>query len=167
MQKKHLYVIALVLAASLGSPQALAEKGGKQGHGRHDDDRHGERHDDRRNDRREHSGGDYGRQGAEFHFGTAQRQLVRDYYRPEFRSGNCPPGLAKKGNGCQPPGQARKWTKGRPLPRDVSYYPLPPELMMRLPVPPVGHEYVRVAGDILMIATGSAMVIDAIQDIGR
>jgi len=56
---------------------------------------------------------------------------------------------------------------GRPLPRDVQYYPLPRDLMGRLPPPPAGHEYVRVAGDILMIAIGTSMVVDAIQDIGR
>jgi hypothetical protein len=30
------------------------------------------------------------------------------YYRSEFSAGRCPPDLAKKGNGCLPPGQAKK-----------------------------------------------------------
>jgi hypothetical protein len=29
------------------------------------------------------------------------------------------------------------------------------------------HQYVRVASDVLLIATGTAMVIDAIEDIGQ
>jgi Ni/Co efflux regulator RcnB len=32
--------------------------------------------------------------------------------------------------------------------------------------PPAGHRYVRVAGDILLIAIGTGMVVDAIQDLG-
>jgi Ni/Co efflux regulator RcnB len=33
--------------------------------------------------------------------------------------------------------------------------------------PPAGHRYVRVAADILLIAVGTGMVVDAIEDIGR
>jgi hypothetical protein len=32
---------------------------------------------------------------------------------------------------------------------------------------PSGHKYVRVASDILLIAIGSSMVVDAIEDLGR
>jgi Ni/Co efflux regulator RcnB len=38
---------------------------------------------------------------------------------------------------------------------------------MRLPPPPAGHRYVRVAADILLIAVGSSMVIDALEDLVR
>src|SRR3989339_675574 len=67
--------------------------------------------------------------------------------------------VEKKSSGCQPPGQAKKWKKGYPL-RD-KYYDLPDELVIRLPVPPLNHRYVRVAGDILLIAIGTSMVVDA------
>jgi Ni/Co efflux regulator RcnB len=66
-----------------------------------------------------------------------------------------------------PPGQAKKWRVGRPLPRDVIFYDLPPALVVQLGRPPAGHRYVRVAADILMIAVGTGMVIDAIQDLDR
>ena len=33
------------------------------------------------------------------------------------RHGGCPPGLAKKGNGCMPPGQARKYYWDRVIAR--------------------------------------------------
>ena len=33
------------------------------------------------------------------------RNVVRTYYRTEYDAGRCPPGLAKKNNGCLPPGQ--------------------------------------------------------------
>jgi hypothetical protein len=36
------------------------------------------------------------------------RQAVRTYWVETHGRGNCPPGLAKKGNGCLPPGQAKK-----------------------------------------------------------
>jgi hypothetical protein len=35
-----------------------------------------------------------------------------------YRRGHCPPGLAKKHNGCMPPGQAKKWQIGHQLPRE-------------------------------------------------
>jgi Ni/Co efflux regulator RcnB len=101
------------------------------------------------------------------HFGDRQQVIVRDYYAQEYRGGHCPPGLAKKNNGCMPPGQAKKWSKGRPLPRDVVYYDVPAQLVVRLGAPPAGHKYVRVAADILLIAVGTSMVVDAITDLGR
>lgn len=101
------------------------------------------------------------------YFGAPQRQVLYDYYAPQFRAGKCPPGLAKKGNGCMPPGQARKWRVGQPLPRDVVYYPVPNEIAVRIGLPPPGYKYVRVAADILMIAVGTSMVIDAVDDLMR
>jgi Ni/Co efflux regulator RcnB len=100
-----------------------------------------------------------------FGFGNDSRRLVNEYYGNEKRKGKCTPGLKKKNNGCQPPGQAKKWKKGSPLATDVKYYELPRELHIRLPAPPLDHKYVRVAGDILMIAMGTGMVVDAIEDI--
>lgn len=101
------------------------------------------------------------------YFQDSQRSAVREYYEPRFRTGNCPPGLAKKNNGCLPPGQAKKWRTGYRLPSDVVYYPVPNEISIRLGVPPSGHKYVRVAADILLIAVGTGMVVDAIEDLSR
>lgn len=107
------------------------------------------------------------RQGARHGFDQDARRVINDYYGTEFRAGNCPPGLAKKHNGCLPPGQAKKWAMGQPLPVDLRYYDLPRNLLSRLPPPPRDHRYVRVAADILLIAVGTSMVVDAIEDIGR
>ena len=104
---------------------------------------------------------------ADRYFSDRHRVVVHEYYSESFRSGRCPPGLAKKNNGCMPPGQAKKWQVGRPLPREVVYYPLPQDLVVRLGPPPAGHESVRVAGDILLIAAGTAMVVDGLRDLGR
>jgi hypothetical protein len=100
------------------------------------------------------------------HFGDSDRYIINDYYGSEFSDGRCPPGLARKHNGCMPPGQARKWHRGHPLPREVVYYPLPYDLVERLPPPPPRHRYVRVGGDVLLLS-GSSVVVDAIIDIGR
>jgi Ni/Co efflux regulator RcnB len=105
------------------------------------------------------------RQGE--YFGDQHRVVVNEYYGEQFRSGKCPPGLAKKHNGCMPPGQAKKWAIGRPLPRDVVLYEVPQELVVKIGIPPAGYRYARVANDILLIAAGTGMVIDAIQDLGR
>lgn len=101
------------------------------------------------------------------HFSERQRTYLHEHYAQEFRAGHCPPGLAKKHNGCQAPGQARKWRLGQPLPRDVVFYDLSPTVVAHLGPPPQGYRYVRVATDVLLIAVGTGMVVDAIQDLGR
>jgi len=37
--------------------------------------------------------------------------------------------------------------------------------VVQLGAPPAGHRYVRVANDILLIAIGTSMVVDAIEDL--
>ena len=101
------------------------------------------------------------------YFGDDQRRAATDYYGQEKAKGRCPPGLAKKNNGCMPPGQAKKWAKGQPLPRDVVFYPVPRAVTVKIGLPPAGYKYVRVANDILMIAIGTSMVVDAIEDLMR
>jgi Ni/Co efflux regulator RcnB len=147
---------ATILAGLLAATPALADKGGKgKGHGNPHDDGY-------KNDKHGNSGS-----SVEIRFGSDDRRIVSDYYGNAVRGGHCPPGLAKKNNGCMPPGQAKKWSVGRPLPGDVRYYPLPHDLEMRLRPAPAGYRYVQVAGDVLMIAVGTAMVVDAMQDLMR
>ena len=102
----------------------------------------------------------------DIHIDTGDRGIIQDYYGGMVARGHCPPGLAKKQNGCMPPGQAKKWAKGRRLGSDVVFYDLPPDLYGRLHVP-AGYKYVRVGADILMIAVGTGMVIDAVEDLMR
>lgn len=168
--RSSLSVCILALSTLLAGTPVFADKpdwaGGGKGGGK--EGKHEEKNNDRRDDRRDSRHDDDRRQGSlEIRFGDDNRRIVNSYYGDQFRSGNCPPGLAKKNNGCQPPGQAKKWQRGRALPRDLQYYDLPHDLVVRLPMPPSGHRYVRVAGDILMIAVGTSMVVDALEDIGR
>jgi len=167
--------LSLVMAAMLAANPVFADKPEWAGKGKgkdRDDDRR-ERVEHRQDNRRDNDN-DQGnrdrrqlspRQGV--YFADRQKVFVRDYYGHEYSRGSCPPGLAKKNNGCMPPGQARKWQIGRQLPRDVVYYDVPPTLSVQIGVPPSGYRYVRVAADILLIAVGTGMVIDAVQDLGR
>ena len=113
--------------------------------------------------------GKHARQASAHHagFDARQREAAHGYYGERVRTGHCPPGLAKKNNGCLPPGQAKKWRTGAPLPREVVWHQVPNEIVVRIGVPPPGYRLVRVANDILMIAIGTGLVIDAIEDLGR
>jgi Ni/Co efflux regulator RcnB len=156
--KKILVALASAFAFTAAMP-AFADKPSWAGKGKGGGE---ERDDDRDEGRGKH------KEKRGKHFDDHKRVAVREYYDNEFQGGKrCPPGLAKKHNGCMPPGQAKKWEMGRPLPREVVYYPVPPELEVRIGIPPAGYKYVRVASDILMIAVGTGVVADAIQDLGR
>lgn len=170
---KNKLMIASLLALTLNSMPVLADRDDE--HGRGNGKGHGNKHDreDRRDDyrgddrRSERYDNDRNGLSINLFFNDSHRNEARDYYGRETHSGHCPPGLAKKGNGCMPPGQAKKWQRGHALPRDLTRYPVPYDLMRRLPPPPRGHEYVRVAGDILLIAVGTGIVVDAIEDLMR
>ncbi|QSA99006.1 hypothetical protein JWZ97_03520 [Methylococcus sp. EFPC2] len=164
-----------MIAALIASHAALAEKPGgpREGKERHErkthEHREHDRHESGRPDRDDQI--DHGRPDREVvergYFDDRQRRYANDYFGAQFRSGDCPPGLAKKHNGCLPPGQAKKWAIGRPLPRDVDYYDLPASVVLQLGMPPSGYRYVRVANDILLMATGTRLILDAITDLGR
>ncbi len=81
---------------------------------------------------------------------------------PAFAGGKkfCPPGLVK--HGCVPPGQRKKWTKGRSLPQDVYFRPLSNWSDYNLAPPPYGHVYGSVDGDILLIRAATRLVVDAV-----
>jgi len=95
------------------------------------------------------------------------RNEVYSYYRTQYAAGHCPPGLAKKNNGCMPPGQAKKvWAMNQPLPGGVAYEVLPRDLLGRLSPVPSGYQYVRVANDVLMMAVGTRLIVGALADLG-
>jgi len=161
--------IVVACAAVLFISPALAEKPPKGGGGKHKQKPHHEKQYDDFNHYDHKDTGRYDKHQERYvndrYFNDRHRTIVHDYYVDEFRRGNCPPGLAKKHNGCLPPGQAKRWTLGRPLPRDVVYYDVPDRLVRQIGYPPAGYRFVRVASDILMIAAGTGLVVDAIADL--
>lgn len=155
---KHRCSLIVLTVASLIAPSlALADKP-------HDKHEKKEKH---REERREAWRDEHRRPPAPGYFDAELRRIIVEFYGQEARAGKCPPGLAKKRNGCLPPGQAKKWMRGQPLPAGVSWTALPPELLRRLPPPPPDHRYVQVAGDILLIAIGTSLVVDAVEDLFR
>src|SRR5688572_15613531 len=99
-------------------------------------------------------------------FDDRQRDVLRNYFRTEFQRGSCPPGLAKKRNGCLPPGQAKKWQIGQRLPPDVRFYDLPDWVLRDLGRAPDGHRYVRVDDDVVLLGIATGVVIDVLSDLG-
>lgn len=151
-------LIATLMVATLASTPALAGRpdwAGNPGGGK-PEQRAGER-------RADAGGRDV---VVELRFGDRHRTASRDYFRRHYSDTRCPPGLAKKRNGCMPPGLARKWSMGRPLPRDVIFHDLPRALLEQFGAPPPRHRYVRVDSDILLIELGTGIVLDAIENLG-
>ncbi len=60
-----------------------------------------------------------------------------------------------------------KGKRGYPLPSDVIFHELSHRMARQLGRPLAGHRYVRVAQDILMIAIGTGMVVDAVYDLNN
>jgi len=165
-------LVALAIAAALGlvAVPASADKPSSAGGGKDKYSKSSKQYKKEKSDKHEkdYAKSKHGKHSKHFH--DHDRDVVRAYYGKAYHKGkHCPPGLAKKHNGCRPPGHAKKvkkWKYGYPLPREVIFYDLPRQLVIELPAPPDGYRYVRVAADVLLIAVGTGMVIDAIQDLG-
>ena len=171
---------ACLLAVTLACTASFAEKpewaggGGKGDKESKHEKKHGNKHDDRRDDDQFESASSSKKSGkkhqdkqlkAGYYFADQQRVVINNYYGNEFKAGRCPPGLAKKNNGCMTPGQAKKYVVGQRLPSNVVYYQVPQNVVYQLGAPPSGYRYVRVASDILLLAVGTSMVVDAIQNL--
>lgn len=141
-----------MVAFSLGlSGFAHAEKGGHGNKGKDHDGSvveigHDQSHDDSR---------------VTIKIGDNDRNIILGYLGDDLRR-HCPPGLAKKRNGCLPPGQAKKYVIGQRLPDDVVWVPIPDDLRVHLKPLPVGYQYVQVDKDILLIGEATKKIIDAV-----
>ena len=102
------------------------------------------------------------KQGA--YFNDQQRTFAREYYTTTYKDGKrCPPGLAKKNNGCMPPGQVRNWAIGQPVPRNVTVYSVAQPVIRMLPPAPYGYRYARIGGDIVLVQQQNNIIVDIIQ----
>lgn len=141
---------ALLASTLLYAPVTLADKGG-HGHGdKYENGKHEHKHKKHKHNQDRHR------------FNSSDRVIIKQYIVEDYRS-HCPPGLAKKHNGCLPPGQAKKLYRiGQPLPEVVVYEPVPQPLLVQLQPVPVGYQYIMVDKDVLLISEASHKVIDAI-----
>jgi hypothetical protein len=97
-------------------------------------------------------------------FSTHDRENTQVFFVEKHGRGKCPPGLAKKNNGCLPPGQAKKrYSIGHPLPPAIVLEQVPTELTVRIGPAPAGYRYAMVDGDLVKLAVGTLLVVDAIQ----
>ena len=145
MDKKKL--VAAVLAGLAIAP-AFADKRGHHGdHGRDKDARYA--HVDRRDAHRGH--GD--RREDRYAYGDRH-----DDWR------GCPPGLAKKHNGCLPPGQAKKMHRdglvGHRVPPNAVYV-VPRHVRATLPPPPHGYRYAVVNNQVVLVS-GADIVVNIV-----
>lgn len=146
--------------ANSNDRRARDDKGNRESRARDDNANREGRHGDRFANRDD----DHPRQGA--FFDDQRRTRINDYYAERIRAGRCPPGLAKKNNGCMPPGHAKRWMVGQRLPSDVIFYDLSPDILLHLGPPPPQHRYARVSNDILLIEMVTGLVVDGIQSLG-
>jgi len=73
----------------------------------------------------------------------------------------CPPGLARKSNGCLPPGQAKKLAVGQPLPYGA-VYTIPSNVLVTLPPPPLGYRYAVFQNQVVLVSDQN-IVVDIIR----
>lgn len=100
---RMLAMIAATAAMAVAMP-ALAKPGQGKGHGP-----------------AVHAKGKSGAHGA--HARTRPRTVVKAKTGNRYGANACPPGLAAKGNGCLPPGQARKlFNVGQRIPTGYDFY---------------------------------------------
>ncbi|MFU8789804.1 MAG: hypothetical protein ACNA7G_12305 [Methylobacter sp.] len=164
------FTLALAISAMLVMNPAFADKPSHGGHNKtQKQQKQGKKQKHKKAQGKKHHARPSQKQAVaafkpQHYFDNRHRTVVQNYYVEQFRAGACPPGLLKKQNGCLPPGQAKQWSVGRPLPRDVVYYELPPTVINQLgPPPQPDYRYVRVGDDVLLMTLGTRLVIDAIQ----
>ena len=155
-----LAITSIVLTGPTFAKDHDDDHGNGHGNGKHaekyDKKHHKESHKAEKRERKEIEQGKY--------FNDQQRTYVREYYASNYGSGKkCPPGLAKKGNGCMPPGQARTWVVGQPIPRQVTVYSVPQPVIVQLPPAPYGYRYSRIGNDIVLVQQQNNVIVDIIQ----
>ena len=169
-QRSFYQRIALLAITSLFVAGPALAKGGddEHGHGKHEQkwEKKAEKHEYKQHQREHRQAQRRERQNIPpgTYFNADQRTYVHQYYTQNYGNGKgCPPGLAKKNNGCMPPGQVRHWVVGQPVPRNVVVYSVPQPVIMQLPPAPYGYRYSRIGGDIVLVQQQNNIIVDIIQ----
>ena len=144
-------IFAVGIASLFMGGLAVAKDNGK-GHGH---DQHENKHEEKHEQHQKVRPGAY--------FNDQHRVVVHQYYSEHYGGHKkCPPGLAKKNNGCTPPGHVHNWAVGQPVPVGVPIYSVPQPVLVQLPPAPYGYRYGRVGGDIVLMYRKNNMVVDII-----
>jgi Ni/Co efflux regulator RcnB len=153
-------VLALAIASLfVAGPVFAKDHGDDHGKGQ---EKHAQKHEDKNERQADKRQREDIKHGA--YFNDRQRSSVREYYSQNYGGGKrCPPGLAKKNNGCMPPGQAKNWSVGQPIPRGVTIYTVPQPVIRQLPPAPYGYRYARIGGDIVLVQQQNNIIVDIIQ----
>ena len=163
---RHLVAVAIASLLISGASFAKGDKDDDhhdKGHGKHAEKQ--EKHEDKAQRKADKNADKQMRKDIQHgaYFNDQQRVVVREYYVQHYGPGKkCPPGLAKKNNGCMPPGQARNWAVGQPIPRGVTVYSVPQPVIVQLPPAPYGYRYARIGGDIVLVQQQNNIIIDII-----
>ena len=165
--KNSLRIVALAIASLLMAGSAIAKKDGDdhdKGGGKHSEkyEEKAEKRADKAAKKAEKQHREDIKQGA--YFNDQQRILVREYYTTRYSNNKrCPPGLAKKNNGCLPPGQVQDLVVGQPVPKNVTVYQVAQPVIRKLPPAPVGYRYERIGGDIVLVQQENNIIVDIIK----
>jgi Ni/Co efflux regulator RcnB len=165
--KNSLRIVTLAIASLLMAGTAFAknqgddqEKGGNKYGQKHE--KQEEKAEKKTEKRAEKQQREDIKQGA--YFNEQQRTLAREYYTTRYSNGKrCPPGLAKKNNGCLPPGQVQDLVVGQPVPKNVTVYQVAQPVIRKLPPAPVGYRYERIGGDIVLVQQENNIIVDIIK----
>ena len=99
-------------------------------------------------------------------FSEQEKNAARKVFSQKYaKAAQCPEGLTQKGKACASPWDQRYWAVGQALQPAVKVYAVPEPVVATLPAAPKGYEYVRAADDILLIASGSKLVVDMIEHV--
>lgn len=99
--------------------------------------------------------------GVRVVFTDSDRQVLRDYYRVDYRS--LPPGLAKQGK--VPPGHAYRARVRQPVPPEIGWSYLPYNLERQLSRLPDGYVRVMIGADVAIMDVRTRVVFDVIENI--
>ncbi|HSV82287.1 MAG TPA: hypothetical protein VLK85_24100 [Ramlibacter sp.] len=154
MQSRRILVF-LALAAALGgaSPGALAQKADREAsatEGQLNEVGKGER---------------LGRQGLKpgAFITPRHRKAVQAWLARNQGAGKpCLAGWARHGSRCVAPSGTPAWRIGVAVPSGARLDHVPPGLLASLPPAPPGNAYALVSGDIVLMASGSRIVVDAV-----
>lgn len=148
---------SLGLAIICASPHIANAKdhGDDHGNGRGKHEKKWDRDDDNEKHSRTIS------RSSSYRFQPAEREVIIRYLTRDY-GGKCPPGLAKKHNGCIPPGHQARYRPGIILDNEAEWQEPPVEIIEHLRPAPIHTRYVMVDKNVLLVSEATKKILDAV-----